>query len=202
MSGDNTVLLGFRDERVAIGDHIAYFWETPDQFRECVRFLELGLDAGDFCVIFGHDDANQRVCDILTADGFNYRRFESEGQLAVLHGNADAGKMLAIIGTVFAAAVKRGVRLIRLLGNIGWGRAGWPNETDILEFEARVTGAAKTFPCVVVCMYDVRGLPGHIMVHGAYETHPLTFCRNLVRQNTHYVEVEEYLKRLRSGDDH
>ena len=111
-------------------------------------------------------------------------------------------KLAAVLVAVFAAALARGVRLIRLLGNIGWNRDGWPNEADILEFEARVTGAAKQFPCVVVCMYDVRALPGHIMVHGAYETHPLTFCRNLVRQNTHYVEVDEYLQRLRRSDNH
>jgi hypothetical protein len=201
MSGAQTVRLGFHDEQVAVGDHIAYFWETPAQFREGVRFLEVGVDAGDFCVIFGHDEANQRVRDILTADGFNHGRLEAEGQLAVVSGHADSTQMLTNIGVAFTAAIARGVRLIRLLGNIGWGRAGWPNEADIFEFEARVTGAAKQFPCVVVCMYDVHALPGHVMVHGAYETHPLTFCRNLVRQNTHYVEVDEYLRRLRESTD-
>ena len=91
MPTNNTIPLGFRDENVAVGDHIAYFWETPAQFHEGVRFLELGLDGGDFCVIFGHDDANQRVREILIADGFNTRRFgESEGQLAVLQGQPDA----------------------------------------------------------------------------------------------------------------
>lgn len=192
-----TVRLGLRDEVANVGAHIAYFWETPREFSEGVRFLEIGLDHGDFCVIFGHDEANQRVCDILTADGFNWSRLEQQGQLALVPGHAQGAKMLANIADVFASAVKRGARLIRLLGNIGWGREGWPNETDILEFEARVTSAAKQFPCVVVCMYDVRALPGHIMVHGAYETHPLTFCGNVMRQNTHHVEVDEYLKRLR-----
>ena len=105
--------------------------------------------------------------------------------------------MLANIGEVFTNAVTGGATLIRLLGNIGWGHAGWPDEHDILEFEARVTGAAKQFPCVVVCMYDVHALPGRIMVHGAFETHPLTFCGNVMRQNTHYVEVDEFLAKRR-----
>ena len=200
MPADKTIPLGFRDEHVAVGDHIAYLWETPAQFQEGVRFLELGLAADDFCVIFGHDAANQRVRDILTADGFNALRMESEGRLAVLQGHSDAAQMLASIAAVFAGATTRGVPLIRLLGNIGWGRAGWPDEAAIFEFEAQVTGAAKQFPCVVVCMYDVRALPGHIMAHGAYETHPLTVCRNLLRENPHYVEVDEYLKRLREID--
>jgi hypothetical protein len=45
-------------------------------------------------------------------------------------------------------------------------------------------------------MYDVRALPGRVMVHGAFETHPLTFCGNVMRQNTHYVEVDQFLERL------
>ena len=105
--------------------------------------------------------------------------------------------MLSNIGDTFAKAVKSGAKLIRLLGNIGWGKEGWPTEDDILEFEARVTGAAKAFPCVVVCMYDVKALSGRVMVHGAFETHPLTFCRNVIRQNTHYVEAEQFISGLR-----
>ena len=110
--------------------------------------------------------------------------------------------MLSNIGATFTEAVAAGAKMIRLLGNIGWGREGWPNENDILEFEARVTGAAKAFPCVVVCMYDVRALPGRVMVHGAFETHPLTFCGNVMRQNTHYVDVDQFLTRLRNGSNH
>lgn len=198
MSAENTVRLGVRDEHVKVGDHIAFFWETPGEFREGVRFLEVGLDEGDFCVIFGHDEGNRRVCEILAERGHDCGALAARGQLAVMSGHPDARTMLANIGEVFARAVKNGARLIRLLGNIGWGRDGWPDEADILEFEAKVTGAAKVFPCVVCCMYDVQSLPGRVMVHGAFETHPLTFCGNVMRQNTHYVEVDVFLARTRS----
>ena len=198
MSTDTGVALGLRGERGKPGDHIAYFWETPKEFQEGVRFLEVGLDHGDCCVIFGHDEGNQRVRDILAAHGYPCDRLEASRQLITIPGHRDAGRMLSNIGDVFSNALKNGATLIRLLGNIGWGRDGWPDEKDILEFEARVTGAAKAFPCVVVCMYDVRALPGRVMVHGAFETHPLTFCGNVMRQNTHYVEVDEFLRRLRS----
>jgi hypothetical protein len=39
------------------------------------------------------------------------------------------------------------------------------------------------------------------MVHGAYETHPLTFCGNVLRENPHYVEVDQYLGRLEELED-
>lgn len=197
----DSIRLGLKDELVNCGDHIAYFWETPEEFREGVRFLEVGLDDGDFCVIFGHEAGNQRVCETLSDAGRDCGRLKASNRLAILGGDIDAGRMLGSIAATFAKAVNDGSKIIRLLGNIGWGRAGWPNEADILEFEARVTAAAKSFPCVVMCMYDVNSLPGRVMVHGAFETHPLTFCRNIMRQNTHYVEVDQFLKTLRTGTD-
>jgi hypothetical protein len=36
------------------------------------------------------------------------------------------------------------------------------------------------------------------MVHGADETHPLTFCGNVLRENPFYVGVDEYLERLKA----
>lgn len=195
------VRLGLHDEFVKVGAHIAYFWETPREFREGVRFLEVGLDEGDFCVIFGHDDGNRRVSEALAEAGHDCARLEAQRRLVVLRGDVNAKTMLSNIADTFTEAVNGGAKLIRLLGNIGWGREGWPTETDILEFEARVTGAAKAFPCVVVCMYDVQALPGRVMIHGAFETHPLTFCGNVMRQNTHYVEAEQFLSRLRQRRD-
>jgi len=39
------------------------------------------------------------------------------------------------------------------------------------------------------------------MVHGAYETHPLTFCGNVLRENPHYVQVDQYLSQLEEMED-
>ena len=195
------VRLGLHDELVKVGSHIAYFWENAGEFREGVRFLEMGLAEGDFCVIFGHDDGNRRVLETLTASGHDCTQLEAQRRIVVVRGDTDAKTMLSNIGNTFTDAVNSGARLIRLLGNIGWGQDGWPTETNILEFEARVTGAAKAFPCVVVCMYDVQALPGRVMLHGAFETHPLTFCGNVMRQNTHYVEPEQFLSGLRQREE-
>lgn len=147
-------------------------------------------------MIFGHDEGNNRVRKTLQKNGYNLDRLEADERLVTLGGHSDADQMLASIGTAFARAVTRGATLIRLLGNIGWGHEGWPAEKAILEFEARVTAAAKLFPSVVVCMYDVAALPGRVVLHGAFETHPITFAGNVMRENPHYVDMEEFLKRL------
>lgn len=194
------VPVGIRDEEVDLGAHIAYFWENEREFREGVAFILAGLAAGDFCVLFGHDEANAKVCGMLTEEGYDCAQLQRDNKMAILSGHTDADGMLGNIGTAFAKAIEDGAGLIRLLGNIGWGRDTWPSERDILEFEGKVTAAARAFPCVIVCMYDVQNLPGRIIVHGAFETHPLTICGNLLRANPHYLEFDEFLARLGPRD--
>lgn len=189
--------LGIRGEAVSPGDHVAYFWQTEQEFAEGVRFLEAGLRGEDHCVIFGYEEANEKVRGVLSGRGFDVAALEAAGRLTSLGGDSDGDLMLANIGATFAGALERGAKLIRLLGNIGWGRANWPHEKDILAFEAKVTGAAKAFPSVILCMYDVDSLSGHVVVHGAYETHPLTFCRNVLRKNPYYVGYDEFVGGLK-----
>jgi hypothetical protein len=190
--------LGLRDEKVNLGDHIAYFWENDRQFEEAVGFLLVGIRKGDHAVVFGHDEANKKVVDLLRQRGLDTDHLQSSERLTVVTGGPSGDRMLGHIGETFQGAVERGSGCIRLLGNIGWSKPGWPDDLDILAFESKVTGAAKQFPCVVMCMYDVASLSGSIMVHGAYETHPLTFCGNVLRENPFYVGVDEYLESLKS----
>jgi len=190
--------LGLRDELVQLGDHIAYFWENERQFEEAVGFLLVGIRTGDHAVVFGHDEANKKVVELLRKSGIDTDHLQTSERLTVIAGGPTGEKMLGNIGDTFQRAVERGSGCIRLLGNIGWSKPGWPDDLDILAFEAKVTGAAKQFPCVVMCMYDVASVSGTVMVHGAYETHPLTFCGNVLRENPFYVGVDEYLERLKA----
>jgi hypothetical protein len=194
-----TIDLGLRDEKVKLGDHIAYFWENDRQFEEAIGFLLVGIRKGDHAVVFGHDEANKKVLDLLDERGLDIDHLRATDRLTVITGGPSGDRMLGNIGETFQGAVERGSGCIRLLGNIGWSKPGWPDDLDILAFESKVTGAAKQFPCVVMCMYDVASLSGNIMVHGAYETHPLTFCGNVLRENPFYVGVDEFLERIKSA---
>jgi hypothetical protein len=86
--------------------------------------------------------------------------------------------------------------LIRLLGNIGWGKSGWPGDYDLLAFEAKVTAAAKEFPCVILCMYDVAALPGLVIRRGAYGTPPLIERAGSLQENPEYIPADFFLKHL------
>lgn len=198
-SGAGTVSLGIKDLRAEVGDHIALFWENESEFHQALGFLDLGIHRGDYVVVFGHDDANARVLEGLRSRGHDLAALQREGRAAVLGAETTGELMLSRIGETFQAAVSGGASLIRLLGNIGWGRDAWPKESDILRFEARVTSAAAAFPCVVVCMYDVQALSGSAVLHGALGTHPLTIYHNMIRENPMCLGVDEFLERLDAG---
>jgi hypothetical protein len=195
-STEGAIELGVRGEKVHLGDHIAYLWEKDSEFEEAVGFLLHGLRKREHVVVFGHDDANARVLDVMRKKKVDVDKARSSGRLSVLSGSPHGEEMLGDIGNTFQRAIDNGSKCVRLLGNIGWARSGWPADIDILSFEAKVTSAAKQFPCVVMCMYDVASLSGGVMMHGAFETHPLTISRNVLRENPYYVRVEEFLNSL------
>src|SRR5688500_13967693 len=119
---ERTIELGLKDLRGAPGDHIAYFWEKPEEFEAAAGFLAFGIAHGDHAVVFGDDEANALVRDVFERRGVDHRRRQSEGQLSVLGSEATGDEMLARIGETLQAALHGGATMIRLLGTIGWGR--------------------------------------------------------------------------------
>jgi MEDS: MEthanogen/methylotroph, DcmR Sensory domain len=170
--GSSDIDLGIEGGRIQRSAHVAYFWETQKEFVEAVRFLETGLRAGDHCIIFGHEDANNAVCRVLKERGCDVTALHATGRISIIGGDISGQRILERIGAVFQQALDKGAPLIRLLGNIGWGKKHWPEDHDLLAFEAKVTDVAKQFPCVVVCMYDTPSLAGHVLHHGGFGTHP------------------------------
>ncbi len=184
-------------EHVRVGDHIAYFWETDKEFEAGVNFLVTGLQDRDHCVLFGHDDANRRVVDIMEHRHVPVAQLRREGRLTIVGPKSTGDETLAQLAHVFQKAVAGGAPLIRLLGNIGWNEPDWPGEKDILLFEAKVTGAARQFPAVIVCMYDVQSLSGRVIVHGGFGAHPITVCGNVMRVNPfHQHKFDEFAARV------
>ncbi len=194
----SAINVGFGREpgEVSSSSHLAYFWTTEKEFADAVQFLEIGLAATDHCVIFGHEAANEAVCAVLRKRGYDVDALVVEGRVTILVGSAESAEILDKIGTAFQKSLLRGASLIRLLGNIGWGKSNWPDEKDLLVFEAKVTEAAKKFPCVVVCMYDVGGLPGPVLHHGGLGTHTHVICNGLPLSNPHHIPSEIFLRRV------
>lgn len=184
------------DTQVRLHDHIAYFWETEAEFAAAVGFLEKGINMRDHCVVFGHDEANAQVLKHLQSRVPTANKLQAMGMLTVLGAESTGDGTLASIGDHFGRAMKAGARTIRLLGNIGWERPGWPVHDDLLRFESKVTEAAQQFPCVIICMYDVNSLRGRTVLLAGVETHPVTIRRNVVRINPLYCPHNDFVAAL------
>ena len=181
--------LGITDDPVPLGAHLIYFWQTEGEFQRGIRFLELGVNQGEHCVLFGHDEANDRVLEILRRWGCDIERARQEQRLTILRRSLSAQETLASIEEAFVAAMQVGASAIRYLGNLGMGQAPLPGRgvDEVLQLENGATLLAEQYPCVIVCMYDVNTLSGQLLWNGGFHTHPLAICAHALQPNAYYT---------------
>jgi hypothetical protein len=182
-----TIPVGITGDRVELGSHLIYFWESHREFERGVSFLYPGLGAGEHCVVFGHDEAIERVLTILRAQGYDPDSLIKNLELTVLRRHAAAKATLSDIHDVAQACLNAGATAVRFLGNLGMGRDPLPaGEDDVLELESKVSTLISAIPCVVVCMYDVRTLSGRLILKGGLQTHRLAVCSEGVHVNPYF----------------
>jgi hypothetical protein len=185
--------LGITEDDVALGSHLVHFWKTDDEFESGVRFLQLGIDKEtEYCVIFGHDEANQRVLEILRKTHPDIDRVREQKRLVILRRDSSALATLAKIEDAFSSAVRNGASAIRYLGNLGIGRDQLPGRgaSEVVELECGATALAQRYPCVMVCMYDVNTVSGHLLLASGFATHPLVVWNEELRENSYCDEKE------------
>ncbi len=179
--------IGITDDYVPLGSHLIYFWESDEDFERGVRFLYPGIGAGEHGIVFGHDEAIENVLHYLRARGFEPEQLIANKDLSVLRRHASAEATLSDISAILQAARRAGATAVRFLGNLGMGRDPLPaGEEDVLHLENRATALITGYPCVIVCMYDVRTLPGRLIMKGGLESHRLAVCSEGVRENPYY----------------
>ena len=184
----NEIPVGITDDRAELGSHLIYFWESDDDFARGVRFLYPGLGKNEHCIIFGHDEALDKVQATLRADGYDPQELISKLKLTVIPRRSDAQGTISDITDVVQAALRAGASCVRFLGNLGMGTDPLPaGEDDVLELEAQADVLIHGLPCVIVCMYDVRTLSGRLILKGGLETHHLAVCSHGVQKNPYYL---------------
>jgi len=146
------IALGITDDEVRLGSHLIHFWHTDAEFERGVRFLELGIaDESEYCVLFGHNEANERVLEILRTRGYGLGRILQERRLVILRRESSASETLAGIDAAFSDAVAKGATAIRYLGNLGMGQAQLPGRgaDEIVDLENGATALALRYPCTM-----------------------------------------------------
>lgn len=192
-SVSDKIPLGITEDEVPLGSHLLHFWRTEEEFESGVRFLRMGIaDQSQYCVVFGHDEANQRVLEILRKTSDDLDRAIAEGRLVILPRDSPAPVTLARIESAFSAAVQRGATAIRYLGNLGIGREPLPGSgaDDVIELERDVTVLTARYPCVIVCMYDLNTVSGHLLLNAGFACHALTVWRGGLRKNPYDAAAE------------
>lgn len=185
---ERKIPLGITEDDVALGSHLVHFWQTDEEFESGVRFLQLGIDnQSEYCVLFGHDEANQRVLEILRKTCHDLDRLLQEGRLVILHRDSPASVTLAEIENAFLSALQKGATAIRYLGNLGMGRDPLPGRgaDEVIELETEATLLALRYPCVIVCMYDVSTISGHLLLDAGFGAHHLAVWRDVTAANPH-----------------
>jgi len=187
------IALGITDDDVVLGSHLIHFWRTDEEFELGTRFLQLGIDnPSEYCVLFGHDEANTRVLDVLRKTTRDLDRALADRRLVVLRRELSAPDTLAKIEALFETAVQNGATAIRYLGLFGMGRDPLPGKgpDEVIELETGATALALRYPCVMVCMYDVNTASGHLLLAGGFAAHPLAVWNDELEEN-HYCRGEK-----------
>src|SRR6201984_2561671 len=196
------IALGITEDEVALGSHLIHFWQNEEEFERGVRFLELGIEnESQYCVLFGHEEANQEVLEILRKKYPDLDRVIREGRLVILRREGSASETLAKIEAAFAAAVHKGASAIRYLGNLGMGQVPLPGRgaDEVIELENGATILGRRYPCVIVCMYDVNAVSGRLVLNAGFGTHPLAVCGHALRQNPYFAPHEEAARTYRAA---
>jgi hypothetical protein len=196
------IALGITEDEVALGSHLIHFWQNEEEFERGVRFLELGIEnESQYCVLFGHEEANQEVLEILRKKYPDLDCVIREGRLVILRREGSASEMLANIEAAFAAAVRKGAAAIRYLGNLGMGRAPLPGRgaDEVVELENGATLLGRRFPCIIVCMYDVNTVSGRLLLNAGFGTHDLAVWGRALRQNAYFALDEEATRTYRAA---
>lgn len=184
------IALGISEDEVPLGSHAIHFWKTEEEFERGVRFLEAGIpDETQYCVLFGHDEANTRVLEILRSKGHDVDAMLRGHRLVVLRRESPASVTLANIEAAFSAALQKGARIIRYLGNLGMGRDPLPARgvNDVIDLEKGATPLALRYPCVIVCMYDVNTVSGALLLNAGFGAHTHAVSSGALRENSYYV---------------
>lgn len=183
--------LGISGDTVFTGDHIAFFYETDEEFERAFGFFEVGLRGDDHCVIFGIPEDTKLALEALRRRGWDTEELAAAGRLSVLRPAPTCEATVDRVSRHFEMVLANGAPFIRFIGNAAVGREGWPAEEEFYKLEATVSEATLSLPCVAICMFDLRSQSARTIMNAAFEGHPVTLHRNCVRENPFYVPRAE-----------
>src|SRR5687768_13435386 len=111
--------LGISDDAVFAGDHIAFFYETDEEFQRAFGFLE------DI----------ERMLAAVRELGWDTDELLATGRLSTLEPADTCEATVERVSRHFEKILATGAPFIRFIGNAAVGRDGWPAEEEFYKLE-------------------------------------------------------------------
>src|SRR5215210_2167955 len=125
-----SVSLGIREETVFTGDHLAYFYETEEEFALAFGFIETGFRGTDHCVLFGIPVDIDDMLKVLRERGWDTPELIAKGRLSILRPELTCEATVTAVSLHFQGVLGAGATFIRFLGKAAVGREGWPSAEE------------------------------------------------------------------------
>jgi hypothetical protein len=179
------------------GSHASLLYTEPGIPESALSFLAEGIEQGEKAAFLGWGRLNERVVSQMRdLHGINVRQRIADGQLILLEGSETTREIRADLQRVFAHSGKRSRGNGRLVTSLGWGEPGWPDESELLQLEARLNETCGELGIAALCLYDARQLSGSLVFEGSLGCHPTVFARCGCHKNPFFVTPSALQKEL------
>ena len=173
--------LGFGEQHLARGGHVAHFFETDQQgLDRLVSYIKTGLEAGQRCIHFvGTERERDRVLGALRAADVDVDAAGAEELLTIVVRTM-VEDLDSFVPSVLADVPLR-YPLVRFSGGIGSARD--PN--TVWHDWCSAINALDGTPALFFCQCEVQRVYGDVVLD-VMRTHPLCIVGNAILENPMY----------------
>lgn len=201
---DHALDLGFTTEAVPECHHLCLIYDNEEQRREIVsKYLAAGIQHGEIVRYFADTTAPEEIHAWLSDMGLESEESEAfrilSAESAYCPGGHHAPRQVldnAILR--YGTARQAGFSASRACGEMTWVLRSIPDADRFLEYEVGLNMIEHDFPRIGMCQYDARRFDGATLFK-VLQVHPYMVAQGQIIRNPFYLQPEEFLKNLKTG---
>lgn len=161
--------------------HDALFYGSDDEFTEpMTAFISEGLDAGDAAVVVATDRNNLLLRNALGAAASEVSFIDADDWYQ------RPGKTIEGYHRVLNELTSAGAPQVRVIGQVKFGDRP-AEQRSWTRYEAVLNQVFESSPAWIVCPYDTKALPDHVLEH-ASRTHPQVWHQKSRQVSDRYID--------------
>ena len=194
--------------RLSASHHVCAFFKDGDEsYRTLLPFIKEGFQRGHKAIhIVRPGQEDDHLCRLEVA-GVDIEEATASGQLEVRRnsdvylqeGRFDQDRMLEAF-TGMASGNANGFPLSRIICDMEWATSQPSLHDELIEFEARVNDLWRRHDDLVICVYNLGGLSGE-MVIDIMRTHPMILIGNVLQENPFFTPPSQFLLERRGRQE-